>query len=393
MILQEISTSQLLERIRDLRTKVTGFALRNVPQSLHDGNGLSHQTSKSYEPVFKIPQNTQPAPISPENEFFLKTPETPIRGVSPPPAQSQAQPQGQSAAWAKTRLVENGLALTGELKNWQVRAESGNSETATMLDPEEFRAVVQVADAALRLIPSFPNEPEQLEPLAQALETILQPLKQKIASWHLLAKEFFDLSQMAMSAKTAKDPGQRSALAATLVRFSQKTGRLGLWLLPWDILQPPERMILAEAWLASTAAFKGGVWAMHEAAFEALQGKTPPIPPLWGSWLADLETGKKASGPWLFCQTIENGVGESHPLAGEWIPVEHPVLGILLLVESDVVKKGQNCRALLLQNPSGTERTGTSIVLTPQDLTLIRDLPHAKLRSLLARMLLGGQRP
>jgi len=386
VILQGISTGQLLERIRDLRTQVTGFTQRIVPASPPEIPHSKWPISEHWVPDFKIPNKIQKPWISGAKVSALPPPEPPEFLI----AANKSQSEGKPSAWAKSRLVESGLSLTGELKNWQVRAESGSGDIATILDPEEFRAVVQIADAALRLIPSFPNEPEQLEPLALALETILQPLRLKIASWHHVAKEFADLGQMVQNAKATTDSGQKSALAATLVRFSQKTGRLGLWLLPWDKLEPSERMTLAEAWLASTAAFRGGVWEMHEAAFAALQGKAPPIPPRWGSWLADLENRNKPTGPWGFCQTMENGTGESHPMAGEWVPVEHPGLGILLLMDN--ADKGHNCRALSLGSTYCTDKSGTAIVVTPQDMSHIQDLPPDKLRTLLARMLLGGQR-
>lgn len=384
MILQGISTGQLLERIRDLRSQVTGFTQRMVPPPAPSGLPLT--ISERSTPQFETPFKAQKA----QSADLPKPDLAPIELAPPLKTGTKSPTETKPLSWAKTRLVESGLSLTGELKTWQVRAEAGNTDIATILDPEEFRAVVRVADAALRLIPAFPTEPELLEPLALALETILQPLRLKIASWHQAAKEFADLAQMVQAAKTASDPGQKSALAATLVRFSQKTGRLGLWLLPWDQMQAPERMCLAEAWLASTEAFKGGVWAMHEAAFGALQGTAPPIPPLWGSWLADLETGEKPTGPWGLCQSIGREVGESHPLAGEWIPVEHPGLGTLLLM--GIGEKGQNCRALKWGPTSEAEGSGTTIVLAPQDLSVIRDLPQARLRSLLARMMLAGSR-
>ncbi len=395
MIRPGISTGQLLERIRDLRTQVTGFSQQTLPLSTPNPNFGPRLIS---EPVAKDPKSPFRSPyaefsggndsVNPTMDLDLPKfrLESPSRNLSPGQTNAGANPP----SWAKARLVENGLALTGELKTWQIRAESGQVDASTILDPEEFREVVQVADAVLRLIPAFPAEPELLEPLALALETILEPLRMKIASWHQAAREYNDLAQMVHVSKTAADPGQQSALAATLVRFSQKTGRLGLWLLPWDKMEPVQRMRMAEAWLASTEAFKGGVWAMHEAAFGALQGKAPPIPPLWGSWLADLEKGEKPSGPWSLCQAMENATGESHPLAGEWVPVEHPGLGDLLLIDSG--NKRQTCRALKLGTAKSTNLSGTTIVLANQDLFVIRDLPHAKLRSVLARMLLGGSR-
>jgi len=65
-------------------------------------------------------------------------------------------------------------------------------------------------------------------------------------------------------------------------------------------------------------------------------------------------------------------------------------LGILLLMDN--ADKGHNCRALSLGSTYCTDKSGTAIVVTPQDMSHIQDLPPDKLRTLLARMLLGGQR-
>ncbi len=363
-----VSPGQLLERIRDLRIQISslGTPIKPAHQAISVEPQLTPpiQTSERAKPW---DQGSQPFPTKITQQF----------------------------SWRKTHLVEKGLALTSELKDWQGRAESGASEIEVILEPSEFTSIVRVADAALRLIPAFPTDPEILEPLAVALETILQPLWNKIAVWHQRAKEYFDLTQFAETPWESKENGALSAIAATIVRFSQQTGYLGLWLLPWEKASFSHRTPLVRAWLASLDAFPEGVWAMHKRSFEALT-HTPSSPVEdarpWEKWFP-LKPWGMPQGPWAYCLSTNANLAASNiqPFASEWIPVEHPALGNLLVFGGNHGLK--TCRALRWEASSTLGPEPVSVTLCPKDVSLLRDLPSAKLRQKIAQLCLGGMRP
>ena len=361
-----VSPGQLLERIRDLRLQISSLGTPLKPPL----------------PAFALESPATATPLANPLERPWD------HGIAP----SQAKPNPRFS-WRKTHLVEKGLALTTELKEWQARAESGAPEIETILDPLEFTAIVRVADAALRLIPAFPIDPEILEPLAVALETILQPLWDKIAVWHRRAQGYFDLNQFADTPLESNENGELSAYAATIVRFSQQTGYLGLWLLPWEKVSSTDRTPLVRAWLASMDAFAEGVWAMHKASFEALKMSAPGEGPNPRETWFPLKQRGIPQGPWAYCQSAKPDPAEKnfHPVVTEWIPVEHPALGTLLVFGG--VGRHQNCRAFRWGASSSLGSDLATVTLSPKDLSLLRDLPQAKLRQKIAQLSLGGMKP
>ncbi len=312
----------------------------------------------------------------------------------PPGVETQPFPgTNQPFSWRKTHLVQKGLALTNELKGWQARAESGAPEIEVILEPSEFSKIVQVADAALRLIPSFPTNQEILDPLAAALETILLPLWDKICLWHQRAQSYFELIQLADTPFHSIDDGARSALAASIVRFSQQSGFLGLWLLPWERVPLTDRTPLVRAWMATLDAFAEGVWAMHKAAFDALKPHPAPIesPNPKENWFP-LKTKGSPQGPWAFCQSTKpDPFGKcNHPFASEWIPVDHSIMGTLLVFGNP--SSHPSFRALRWGRPSPMGNELATVTLGPKDHSLIRDLPLANLRQKIAQLSLGGNK-